>query len=39
MDALVDHQPFDLVEHRRVRRVAVAAVDAARRDDADRRFL
>ena len=36
---LVDHQPLDLVEHRRVRGVAVDAVDAARRDDADRRLL
>ena len=38
-DALVDHQPLDLVEHRRVRRVAVRPIDAAGRDDADRRFL
>ena len=34
-DALADHQPFDLREHRRVRQVeVVAAVDAARRDRA-----
>ena len=39
MRRLVDHEALDLVEHRRVRRVAVAAVDAARRDDADRRLL
>jgi hypothetical protein len=31
--------PFDLVEHRRVRGVAVLTEDAARRDDADRRRL
>ena len=36
---LVDDEAFDLVEHRRVRGVAVHAVDAARRDDADRRLL
>ena len=35
VDAAVDHQPFDLVEHRRVGGVAVGAVGAARRDDAD----
>ena len=39
MDAAVDHQPLDLVEHRGVGGVAVAAIDAARRDDADRRRL
>ena len=33
-DVLVDPQAFDLVEHRRVRRVGVDAVGAARRDDA-----
>ena len=32
----VDHQRFDLVEHRRVRLVAIAARGAARCDDADR---
>ena len=38
-DALVDDQPFDLREHRRVRRVeVVAAIDAARRDDPHRRL-
>ena len=36
---LVDHQALDLVEHGRVRGVAVEAIDAARRDDADRRLL
>src|SRR5580700_2090635 len=39
MRALVDHQAFDLVEHRRVGLVAVVAISAARDDDADRRFL
>ena len=39
MGLLVDHQRLDLVEHRRVCLVTVAAIDAARRDDADRRFL
>ena len=39
-DALVDDEAFDLREHRRVRRVeVVAAVDAARRDDAHRRLV
>src|SRR3546814_9681690 len=32
-DALVDHQPLDLMEHRRMRRVAVRPIDPARRDD------
>ena len=36
-DVLVDPQALDLVEHRRVRGVAVDAIDAARRDDLDRR--
>src|SRR3990172_6913305 len=36
-DAAVDPQPFDLVEHRRVRRVAVHAISAPGRDDLDRR--
>ena len=36
---LVDHQSLDLVEHGRVGGVAVEAIDAARRDDADRRLL
>ena len=38
MDAAVDHQPLDLVEHRRVGGVAVGAIDPARRDDPDRRL-
>ena len=33
------HKPFDLVEHRRVRRVGVDAVGAARRDHLDRRLV
>ena len=36
---LVDDEALDLMEHRRVRLVAVAAVDAARRDDTDGRLL
>ena len=36
MGFLVDHQTFDLVEHGRVGLVPVAAIDAARRNDADR---
>ena len=36
---LADHQPFELVEHRRVRHVRVAAVDAARGDDGERRAV
>ena len=39
MDVAVDHQAFDLVEHRRVGGVAVRAIGAARHDDADRRLL
>ena len=39
MRAAVDDQALDLVEHRRVRLVAVAAIGAARDDDADRRLL
>ena len=35
---LVDQQAFDLVEHRRMRLVRVAAIDLARRDHADRRL-
>ena len=38
-DALIDDQPLDLVEHRRVRRVVVFAIHLARRDDAHRRLL
>ncbi len=39
MGALVDDEALDLVEHRRVRLVAVAAIGAAGADDADRRLL
>ena len=39
MGRAVDHQPLDLVEHRRMGRVVVAAEGAARHDDADRRLL
>ena len=39
MRALVDHQAFDLMEHRRVRLVGIAAIGAAGNDDADRRLL
>ena len=39
MRALVDHQALDLVEHRRVGLVGVAAIGAARDDHADRRLL
>ena len=39
MNALVDDKPFNLMEHRRVRRIAVAAIHTARRDDANGRFL
>ena len=35
----VDHQPLDLMEHRRVGLVGVAAIGAAGADDADRRLL
>ena len=38
-DALVHQQAFHLVEHRRVGQVGVAAVDAPRADNADRRLL
>src|SRR3546814_18629562 len=38
-DALVDHQPLDLMEHRRMRRVAVRPISPARSADEDRRFL
>src|SRR6185437_16827987 len=37
MRALVDHQALDLMKHRCVRLVGVAAIGAPRRDDADRR--
>src|SRR6185312_13477307 len=36
--SLVDQQALDLVEHRRVGLVRIAAIDLARRDDADRRL-
>jgi hypothetical protein len=36
---LVDHQAFDLMEHRRVGRVGILPVGLARNDDADRRCL
>ena len=39
MRALVDHQALDLVEHRRVGLIRVAAIGAARADHADRRLL
>src|SRR6478736_6019082 len=39
MSLLVDGEPLDLVEHRRMRLVRVAAIDASRRDDAERRLL
>ena len=35
MNALVDDKPLNLMEHRRVRRIAVAAIHTARRDDAN----
>ena len=38
-DVLVDHQPFDLMEHRRVGHVGIAAIDPARGDQAQRRRL
>src|SRR5688572_16781987 len=36
-DGIVDHEPFDLMEHRRVRRVVVVAIDRAGHDDLQRR--
>ena len=39
MDVAVDHQAFDLVEHRRVGLIGIAAVGAAGRDDAVRRLV
>ena len=38
-DAFVDHQAFELMEHRAVRCVVVATIDAAGHDDANRRLL
>ena len=39
MGLLVDDETLDLMEHRRVGLVAIAAIDASRRDDAERRLL
>src|ERR1700748_901449 len=39
MRALVDDEPFDLMEHGRVGLIAVAAVGTPGNDDADGRFL
>src|SRR3990170_2657914 len=39
MGLLVDHQSLDLMEHRRVGLVRIAAIDPARRDDAQGGFL
>ena len=39
VDRPVDHQPLDLVEHRRVGRVAVRAIDPPRRDQPQRRAM
>ena len=39
MRLLVDDETLDLVEHRRVGLVGIAAVGAARNDHADRRLL
>ena len=39
MNALVDDKPLNLMEHRGVRRIAVAAINTARRNDANGRFL
>ena len=39
MNAFVDDKPLNLMEHRCVRRIAVAAIHTARRDDANGRFL
>src|SRR5580704_7978874 len=37
--ALIDHQAFDLMEHRRMRLVGIAPIGAAGADDPDRRLL
>ena len=37
LTSLVDQQPLDLVEHRRVGHVRIAAIDAAGRDQRERR--
>ena len=39
MRFLVDHQPFELMEHRRMGGIRIRAVGAARGDDPDRRLL
>src|SRR5262249_10951905 len=39
MRGLVDDEALDLMKHRRMRLIAVAAIGAAGNDDADRRFL
>jgi hypothetical protein len=39
MRTFVDYQALDLVEHRRMRLVAIAAIGAPGNDDADRRLL
>ena len=39
MGVLIDHQRFDLMKHRRVRRVGIAAIGASGRDHADGRLL
>lgn len=38
-DVFIDHQPFALVEHRRMGGVMIRAIGAARRDNANRRLL
>lgn len=39
MDTLLDDEPFDLMEHRRVGCVPVIAIDAAGHENADRRLF
>ena len=39
VNAFINHQAFDLVEHRRMGLVTIATISAARRDNADRRLL
>ena len=39
VDAAINYQRFDLMEHRRVRRIAVGSVDPARRNEPQRRAL
>src|ERR687895_704478 len=38
-DVVIDHQALDLVKHRAVAHVGIAAIDLAWHDDADRRTL